>query len=458
MLSAPYIPITKKDQKEMLDSIGVARIEELLRSIPKQVRFPRDLDIQGPTSEFEIQKILNQIVKYKSSNLRTASFLGGGIYDHITPSICNHLTLRGEFLTAYTPYQPEVSQGTLQVLFEFQTMIAGLFGMDISNASHYDGATSLADGVLMASRVLKNLKHIVFTSHVHPDYVATVKTYTNNFSLDYHFISENKISGSTDLDALEKLLSKLNHQETIVISQSPNYLGVVENLKHLSQSIKSKNIFWLVNVAEPLSLTVFNPPGHYQADVVTGEGQSFGIPPSFGGPLLGLFTTKENYLRQMPGRVCGKTVDKLGRESFTLTLSTREQHIRRQKATSNICTNQNLCVVFASIYIATLGRHGLHHLALDNMNRSQLLQDKLKTFQKIKLAYTNPTFNEFTLELKTSAEEFCQKMWEKFSIIPGIPLQHLGASFENKLLVCVTETKDKQAIENWIHGAQQILG
>jgi glycine dehydrogenase subunit 1 len=371
------------------------------------------------------------------------SFIGAGIYDHMCPAAVNQLTLRGEFLTSYTPYQPEMSQGTLQALFEFQTMVAELFGMEVSNASHYDGSTSLAEAALMALRLSKNKNRLLVSSAVHPEYRAVLKTYLANLGVEIVEVPTD--AGVTSVNSLRSLLSS---DVMGVVVQSPNFYGCIEDLQTLSAATKDNGSLFITSTPETLSLAVLPPPGECGADIATGEGQSFGVPQSFGGPFVGLFTSKLEYVRQMPGRLCGETVDAQGRRSYTLTLSTREQHIRRDKATSNICTNQNLIALWATIWLTMMGREGLHELAIQNLSKAEYAKDALLKTDRAKLRFPNQkTFNEFVVDLTTPAQSFIDKAAQR-GVAPGVALSRFNSNDSHGLLVCVTEKKTRDDIDH----------
>jgi glycine dehydrogenase subunit 1 len=438
-----FLPTTPTDRMELLKACGANSMEDLLQGIPSDVRFNGVLPSGPAQSELEIRRRVRTLMKDGRYAKNALSFIGAGIYDHMCPSAVNQLTLRGEFLTSYTPYQPEMSQGTLQALFEFQTMVAELFGMEVSNASHYDGSTSLAEAALMAMRINKGKNRLLVSSSVHPEYIQVLTTYLANLGVELSFIPLE--AGTTSLNSLKSLLSD---DVMAVIIQSPNFYGCVEDLESLSAVAKAKDALFIVSTPETLSLAVLPSPGDCGADIATGEGQSFGVPQSFGGPFVGLFTSKLEYVRQMPGRLCGETVDAQGRRSYTLTLSTREQHIRRDKATSNICTNQNLIALWATIWLTMMGKEGFHELAVQNLSKAEYAKDVLVKTGKAKLRYpTQSTFNEFVIELKGSAAEFAQKAAAQ-GIAPGVALSRFDSTDTTGLLVCVTEKKSRDDIDH----------
>jgi len=438
-----FLPTTPTDRIELLKACGVNSMEDLLQGIPSNVRFNGVLPSGPAQSELEIRRRVRTLMKDGRYAQNALSFIGAGIYDHMCPSAVNQLTLRGEFLTSYTPYQPEMSQGTLQALFEFQTMVAELFGMEVSNASHYDGSTSLAEAALMAMRINKGKNRLLVSSSVHPEYIQVLTTYLAYLGVALSFIPLE--AGATSLNSLKSLLSD---DVMAVIIQSPNFYGCIEDLESLSAVTKAKDALFIVSTPETLSLAVLPSPGDCGADIATGEGQSFGVPQSFGGPFVGLFTSKLEHVRQMPGRLCGETVDAQGRRSYTLTLSTREQHIRRDKATSNICTNQNLIALWATIWLTMMGKEGFHELAVQNLSKAEYAKDILVKTGKAKLRYpTQNTFNEFVIELNGSAGEFAQKA-AALGIAPGVALSRFDSTDTTGLLVCVTEKKSRDDIDH----------
>ncbi len=438
-----FIPNTDSDRQDLLKVIGAKSVEDLLKGIPSELRFTKDLDVGSPMSELEINQHFRKLMKNSRQTQQTLSFLGAGVYDHMCPAAVNQLTLRGEFLTTYTPYQPEMAQGTLQALFEFQTHITELFGMDVAMASHYDGSTALAEAVIMALRIQSDRKRVLISQGVHPEYIEVAKTYLANLGAELTIIPLAQ-DGRTSVDALKSLLKE---DVASVIVQTPNVMGCVEEQDVIADLTKKSGALYIGNVAEPLSLGVLNPPGYYGADIVTGEGQSFGIPAAFGGPFLGLFTAKQDYVRQMPGRLCGETIDAKGRRSYTLTLSTREQHIRREKATSNICSNQNLMMLWSTIWLSMIGKKGFSELAELNLAKSEYAKEALQATGKAALRYSKtPTFNEFVVDIKGDAAEFVKKAAAQ-GIAPGVPLSRFFANDKTGLLVCVTETKMREDID-----------
>ncbi len=438
-----FLPTTEEDKSILLKACNVNFIEDLLIGIPKEARFSGNLNTGKPHSEIEIKRIISNLTKESRYKKSALSFLGAGVYDHYCPSIVNQITLRGEFLTSYTPYQPEMAQGTLQALYEYQSMIAEIFGMEISNASHYDGSTSFSEAALMALRMNPQKKRILISEGVHPEYIEVLKTYITNLGVELNYIpiTENGMTSAS------RLKSMLGEDVAIVLAQSPNFYGCVEDMQSLSDISHTAGTLFSANITEPLSLALFKTPGEYAADIATGEGQSFGLPQSFGGPYVGLFTTKMEHVRQLPGRLCGETVDAQGRRSYTLTLSTREQHIRREKATSNICTNQNLFALCATIWLTLIGKEGFVELAEQNISKAEYAKSEILKTGKAKLRYKDSlSFNEFVIELKTPTQNFISQCLSH-CIAPGVPLQRFNAKDKNGLLIAITEKKTKDDID-----------
>jgi glycine dehydrogenase subunit 1 len=445
-----YIPHTESDIKEMLAHIGADRVEDLFRSIPEPLRFEKPLQIPDALSEYSLIAKMKELQKKNLDQESYAVFLGAGAYSHFTPALVSNLVLRGEFSTSYTPYQPEVSQGTLQAIFEFQTMIAMLTGMEVANASMYDGASAVAEAVLMANRITKRNK-VLISSAMHPEYRQVVNSFMRGNGIEIHEIPYTE-DGKTDRDYIEK---NVDESVAAVVLQSPNYFGVIESLSGLKESLEPKGALFVACVTEALSLAILKPPGEHGADIVAAEGQSYGLPVSYGGPYVGLFACKQKYLRQMPGRVCGETVDQQGRQAFTLTLSTREQHIRREKATSNICTNQGLCALAASIYLATMGKNGLKELAELNLKKAHYLKTKLAKISGYSVKFSGETFNEFVLECPKPAKAIQEALLEQ-NIIAGVPLGGDYSELENGLLVCVTETNSVEEMDRFATALEKL--
>ena len=445
-----YIPNSPEERDEMLKIVGLNSADELFRSIPSDVQLNRKLNVTEPLAELEV---IGAMEKFAAKNTATQkpSFLGGGVYAHYSPTVVDHLLQRSEFFTSYTPYQPEISQGTLQYIFEFQTLIAQLTGMDVSNASMYDGSTSMAEAFLMAQRVTKKSK-IVIAQTVHPEYLEVAKTYTQHGDLTVETVHFDEESGRV----LDGELSKLDDQTAAFVVQSPNFFGCVEDLTTLAEKAHAVGALFIVVVTEAISFGLLKSPGACGADIVVGEGQSFGIPISFGGPHLGLFATREKYVRQMPGRLCGVAYDKKGNRGFVLTLSTREQHIRREKATSNICTNQGLIALAATIYMETMGKKGLQEVAMQNAQKAAYAKKKIAEISGFSIPFSSPTFNEFTVRAPKNANEILEKLRIEKNIIGGLPLSWHYSDFPNDFLVCATEINTKAQIDNLVEGLKSV--
>ncbi len=445
-----YIALSEKDKKEMLERIGFGSLDELFASIPEHIRLARDLNIPEALSEPEIIQHLETIAK-KNSFQEYLSFLGAGAYNHFIPVIVDYLSSRGEFVTPYTPYQPEVSQGTLQVIFEFQTLICQLTGMDIANASLYDGASGAAEAVLMANR-LNQRNRILMATSLHPQYREVIRSYTKNLGIQVEEIG----FGDSGKIVFDELNHKLDEGTSAVICQSPNFFGLVEELGHVSEMAHKFGALSIAVIAEPISLALLEAPGKLGVDIVTGEAQSFGISLSYGGPYLGFLACRQEYLRQVPGRIAGQTKDVDGKRGFTLTLSTREQHIRREQATSNICTNQALCLLRATIYLETLGKQGLREVAWQNTQKANYARDRLSQVKGILPRFIGPHFNEFVLEFEVPWPDIRKSLMEN-RIIGGLELEPDYPELKNCALFCVTEIHKRQDIDFLAEVLKKIL-
>ena len=423
---------TPDQQNAMLKDCGVSGIEELFRDIPNEVA-PKSFDLPRAHSEMEIQQIFADIADKNYTHL--TRFLGGGYYDHFIPAAVDDLAGRSEFYTAYTPYQPELSQGTLQAIYEYQTQICRLTDMEVSNASVYDGGTALYEACQMALKQTKRNK-VVLDSGVNPVYRNMLHTYTANLSID--FATTEVTHGQSNR---EKLFSELDDSTAAVILQNPNFFGVIDDHSDIVEHCHEKGILVIQSVY-PVAMTLLKTPGEMGVDIATGEGQSLGIPLSFGGPYLGFIASRKKLARKLPGRIAGRTTDADGKEAFALTLQAREQHIRRQKATSNICTNQALCALRAHIYLSLLGKEGFREIGNLCHSKAQYTKQRLQQIPGVEVKESSPTFNEFTLELPTDAEDVVGKLVER-GIAPGIPLGQYYPGMENFLLVAVTEKRTK---------------
>ena len=434
-----YISNTPAQQKEMLGVIGAASIEDLLVRIPAKARLSRPLNLPGAMAEMDLVRHLRGIAAQNASAEDFACFLGAGSYDHSMPSPINHLISRGEFFTAYTPYQPEASQGTLRSIFEYQTMIAELTGMDVANASLYDGGSSLAEGVLMAHAVTGR-DGIVLSRGVNPLYRQVVETYVEGPSL--RISSSPLADGITDGDALKKAVTD---KTAAVVVQYPNFFGCLEDVVGAAEIAHAAGALLIV-VADPVNLGLLEPPGTLGADLVVGEGQGLGVPMSFGGPNLGVFAAKQELVRRMPGRLVGATVDLDGQRGFVLTLQTREQHIRREKATSNICTNVALCALMATIYVSIMGKRGIRQVGELSVAKAHYAATAFAKVPGVRLRFGAPFFKEFTLQLPKAPDRVVKRL-AKDRILAGLPLKPFDRQYKDCLLVAVTEKRTRDEID-----------
>ncbi len=444
-----YISLSDKDKKEMLARIGVASVADLFCCIPEELGIEKPLDISGPMTEPELMEFFQSFTR-SITYPEYLSFLGAGAYPHLIPSIVDYLSSRGEFISPYTPYQPEVSQGTLQIIFEFQTLICQLTGMDIANASLYDGASGAAEAVMMADRLKSRSKMLVAKS-LHPQYREVIDTYSKNLNYDIEEVVFNQ-AGEMDLDDLGK---KLDKETSAVVVQSPNFFGIIEKLEEISSLAHQHQTLAVVVVVEPVSLGILEAPGELGADIVTGEGQSFGLPLSYGGPYLGFMACRDEFVRQFPGRIAGQTKDVEGKTGFVLTLSTREQFIRRERATSNICTNQAWCALRATIFLETLGKEGLRELAVHNVQKANYLKDNLAVVKGVRPKFEGAFFNEFVLEFEKPWKDIHQFLMER-GIIGGLPLENMYPELSNAVLFCVTESHKKKDLDRLVDLIQDV--
>ena len=443
-----YIPNSPVEREEMLKIVGLNSADELFRSIPADVQLGRALKITEPLAEPEVIGAMENLAA-KNTASRKPSFLGAGVYSHYSPTVVDHLIQRSEFFTSYTPYQPEVSQGTLQYIFEFQTLICQLTGMEVANASMYDGSTAMAEAFLMAQRVTRREKVLVAET-VHPEYLQVAHTYVQHCGIGLETFGFDKETGrASDLEKLDEKCAAL-------VVQSPNFFGCIEDLQTLADKAHAVGALFIVVVTEAISFGLLKSPGECGADIVVGEGQSFGIPMSYGGPHLGLFATREKYVRNMPGRLAGIAYDKNGNRGFVLTLATREQHIRREKATSNICTNQGLIALAATVYMETMGKKGLQEVAMQNAQKAAYAAKRISEIEGFSLPFSAPRFNEFVVRSTKNADEILEKLRTEKGIIGGITLSRYYPESPNDFLVCVTETNTKEQIDNLIEGLKAI--
>jgi glycine dehydrogenase subunit 1 len=433
-----YLPLSQTEREDMLARMGLARIDDLFADAAEKL-LKDPLDLPRRKTELEVERALGAMAAKNVSASAVPFFLGAGAYKHHVPASVDHLIQRSEFLTSYTPYQPEISQGTLQVLFEFQTQVARLTGMDVANASMYDGSTACAEAVLMAHRVTRRRKALL-SGGLHPHYAETARTLSDMAGFDMSILPPDPL-------AREDLIARIDDSLSCVVVQSPDVYGHLRDLRPLAEACRAKGVLLVAVVTEILSLGLVESPGAQGADIVVAEGQSIGNGLNFGGPYVGLFATRDKYVRQMPGRLCGQTFDSQGRRGFVLTLSPREQHIRREKATSNICTNSGLCALAFSIHLSLLGEKGLRELALVNHANAAALAEAIETIPGVKLL-NGSFFNEFCIELPGPAAEFVERAATR-NLLAGVPVSRLspGVSLENLLLVASSEinTDDDRA-------------
>ena len=435
-----FLPVSDADRAEMLRAIGVSSIDDLFASIPREVRGePR---LPPPASEIEIRRDFAALSARTANAKTSAFFLGAGLYNHSISAIADQMLYRAEWLTAYTPYQPEVSQGTLQSIFEFQTHICLLTGLDVANASLYEGASALVEALLMAERLTRGRRRAVLSAGIHPEYRETVASYFQNIGLE---VVEVPIAadGMTDRAALE---AAVDDRTFAVAVQSPNLYGAVEDWNALSAAAHAREALAVAVVAEAASLALLSPPGAAGADIACGEAQSLGVPMHFGGPVLGFLSCRTAHQRQIPGRLVGETRDAEGRRAFCLTLSTREQHIRREKATSNICTNQGLMALAANVHMSLLGKHGLREVALQSHAKAEYLKARIAAVPGYRLPYPAPTFNEFLVEAPGPAAALVSRLASR-GILAGVPLSRWMGGRDRELLVAATELTTREDMD-----------
>ncbi len=443
-----YIPHTTGDVTQMLERIGVDTLEDLFVEVPESVRLKRPLDIHEPASETELLRELKVLALGNATPETHKSFLGGGAYHHFIPTVIDLLISRSEFYTAYTPYQPEISQGTLQAVFEFQTLICQLTGMDAANASMYDGASACAEAVLMAMRLTRR-KKVLLSKALNPRYRGVVATYCRYLNMELVDVAV-AADGRTDL---EDLAAKLDDSTAVVVAGYPNYFGVIEDVAVLAEKSHEHGAKLVTAVAEPIALGLLKSPGELGADIVAGDAQSFGLPLAFGGPYVGFFAVLQKDVRGMPGRLVGETTDLEGQRGFVLTLATREQHIRREKATSNICSNQGLCALMATIFMSLLGKQGLREMAEQNLAKATYARKQLSGIKGFSLVFDGPAFNEFVVRSEAPVAEVLSRL-EEAGILGGIPLGEDYPEMADCFLVCVTEQNQREEIDALVAALQ----
>jgi len=445
-----YLPMTDNDKQEMLDEIGVSSTEELFSDIPKEVRFNRELNLKKPTSEYQLMKELTEMANKNANVKEYRSFLGAGVYDHFIPSVVDHVISRSEFYTAYTPYQPEISQGELQAIFEFQTMISELTAMPIVNSSLYDAGTALVEAVYLSTAHTKR-KKVLISSAVHPEYRALVETAAKGKKLE--IVELNYQDGLTDLEQLER---ELDENTASVIIQYPNFFGQIEPIEKINELIKEQKKTMFIVSSNPLALGYLTPPGEFGADIVVGDTQVFGIPSQFGGSHCGYFATTEKLMRKVPGRLVGQTKDQNGVRGFVLTLQTREQHIKREKATSNITSNQALNALASSVAMTSIGKHGMTKMATLNMQKARYTKQKLEEVN-LSVTFNGSFFNEIVVKLSSPVSTVNEKLFEK-GIIGGYDLGQAYPELENHMLVATTEIRTKEEIDTFAKELRDING
>lgn len=442
----PYIPTTDRDREAMLQAIGVPDVDALFADVPQSVRIS-GLNLPAGRSESEVYDHMRQMSQRNAADL--VGFLGGGYYDHFIPACVDALASRSEFYTAYTPYQPEASQGTLQGIFEYQSAICRITDMDVANASLYDGGTALYEAAMMAVR-LTGRRKILLDSGVNPIYRNILNSYTRN--LDVEFVEIPVVHGQSDR---ERIMAALDEKTAAIILQNPNFFGAVDDFTDVIEAVHQKGCMAVMSVY-PISLGILKTPGQMGADIVTGEGQSLGLPLSFGGPYLGFMASRMAHVRKMPGRIAGATVDASGRRGFVLTLQAREQHIRREKAMSNICSNEALCALRALIYLSWLGKEGFKDLARVCAQKAEYAKTRLSAIPGVQVKKNAPTFNEFTIELPCDASAVVSRMIDR-GFAAGFPLGRYYKGMGNYLLVAVTEKRTREQIGLFAEALEGVL-
>jgi glycine dehydrogenase subunit 1 len=444
----PYLPNTAEDVQEMLQAIGVESTDELFLSVPESLRLKNELNMPQAKSEIEVRGIMNELAGKNTSIDELVCFLGAGSYDHYIPSVIRHLVSRSEFYTAYTPYQPEISQGTLQSVFEYQSMICALTGMEVSNVSMYDAATSAAEAAILASVQTKR-ERVLVSRTLNPEYIKVLETYLKFRNVEMDYLAEK--DGVTDL---EDLKAKLSGNIAGVIVQYPNFYGVVEDIRPLEEAIHENKSLLIMSV-DPIALGVLKSPGELKADIVVGEGQALGQNLNYGGPVLGFMTASTKLMRKMPGRIVGQTLDRDGKRAFVLTLQAREQHIRRFKATSNICSDQTLNSITAAVYMATLGKEGIKEVAVQSFKKAHHTANLLTASGKYELLFKHPFFKEFAVKCPVPVETLNAKLLEK-GILGGFDLKKCNPDLGDAMLIAVTENRTMEEIQKFVEIMEEI--
>lgn len=449
-----FIPNSSEDIREMLKTIGKDSISELFESIPADLQLDAPLELPPPMSEIELRRWFRRVADRNLSGDKAVSFLGAGVYHHYQPACVDQLLLRGEFLTAYTPYQPEISQGTLQTIFEYQTHQSLLTGLEVANASLYDGSTAFVEAVLMASRVRRNTSKVIVSRGVHPEYVETLRTYVQNLEIEI-VMADLDDEGRT---SLESIAAHLDEAVFAVAVQSPNFFGMVEDYDAVRQATEQQEgLIRIAVIAEASSLGILSPPGAHGFQIACGEGQAWGIAPQFGGPFVGFLVAADELKRHMPGRLVGETVDVDGRRAWVLTLASREQHIRRGKATSNICTNQALIALAANIYLSLMGKDGLREVAMQCLGKAAYLRRRLERIEGVEMPYPAPIYNEIFVRTAKNADSLMEGM-EKRDILGGVPLGRYFDEEKNGFLVAVTELHTRADLDRYADELEALVG
>jgi len=442
-----FIPNSEAERQEMLNAIGIGAFEDLL-DIPESLRFQGELKLPEPLSEMEVTAHMDALSRENKNSSDNVCFLGGGAYDHYIPAAVKHILLRSEFYTAYTPYQPEVAQGTLQAIYEYQTMICELTGMAVANASMYDGGSALAEACLLAAGHKRRNK-IVVCGTLHPNYLQIIRTYCSGRGIEV--VTVPRKGGVTDMNALE---AAADNDTAAVVVQHPNYLGALEDVDAVSQ-IATSNDALLISSNDPISLALLKPPGEYGVDIATGEGQSLGNSMSLGGPYLGIFAATKELVRKIPGRIVGQSVDQNGQRGFVLTLQTREQHIRREKATSNICTNQGLNALAATVYMSLMGKDGLPHIANLALQKSHYLAAKIAEIDGFGLKFETHFFKEFVVRSEKPVEQVLDYLKSR-NVFGGVPLLRYDHELSDSFLVAVTEKRTKAELDYFVNCLKEL--
>lgn len=438
-----YLPHTAEDRKKLLTGIGVKQVGELFSNIPEEVKLNRKLNLGSPLSELEIKEAMKKLSTKNENTEKYTSFLGAGVYDHYIPAVVSHILAKPEFYTAYTPYQAEISQGYLQAIFEYQTLICELTGLDVANASLYDGASALAEAALMATVIKRKCREIIVSTTVNPEYKKVLNTYCQ--AADLQLTEIEYIGGITDIERLRKTI---NDNTAGVIVQNPNFFGCLEDLAVIAELVSEKGAVFIV-ATDPISLAILEAPGNLGAEIVVGEGQSLGNPQNFGGPHLGFLATGKRNLRKVPGRIIGETTDDQGKRGFVMTLQTREQHIRRERATSNICSNQALNALAATVYLCLLGKQGLQEVAQQSLKKAHYAAQKISELKDYQLKFNKPFFKEIVLKTKRQVKDINQELI-KSKIIGGYDLENDYPDMANTMLLAFTEKRTKAEIDDLI--------